>query len=377
MSSTRKLVLAANSSWYIFNFHKPLLSSLLERGYSITIVTPIDEYSEKLHNLGCNIVAVKIKNKSINPFVEIITIINLLIIYVKVKPAVVLHFTPKLNIYGAISASLLSIPCINNITGLGTAFMKKGFLNSFVKILYRYSQRSAERVFFQNQDDRDLFIRSKIINAERTDLLPGSGIDLVEFNPVDKEESETVVFLMIARLIWDKGVKEFAEAAAIVKRKFPFTRFHLVGYIDHNNPRAVPEEMIRKWESEGVLRWFGRQNDVRPYISQADCIVLPSYREGTPRTLLEAASMAKPLIAANTIGCRDPVNDGINGLLCSPKDSDSLAEQMMKMIKIGYGGRIRMGQNGRKKMESEYNVEININKYLMLITNVLTKSRCN
>jgi glycosyltransferase involved in cell wall biosynthesis len=200
-------------------------------------------------------------------------------------------------------------------------------------------------------------------------------VDTKKFAPLIRgrksEVGGQVQFLLIARLIWDKGVGEYAEAARSLKTKYPNTEFTLLGFVDWNNPSAVPEDTIHSWEREGILRWVGSQDDVRPFLSEADCVVLPSYyREGTPRTLLEAAAMAKPLIAADSIGTREPVDDGETGFLCRPRDAHDLAEKMERIINMGHESREQMGWRGREKMIREYDENIVLEKYLKAIQEI-------
>ncbi len=407
-----------------------LIRALLDQGHKVSIVAPRDEYTIRLEQAGCTFTPIRINNQGTNPVTETLTVWSYLRIYSRLKPEIILHFTPKPNIYGSMAAGMLKIPCINNISGLGTAFIREGLLGRVVRILYRLSQRSADKVFFQNKDDLDMFVASGLVKAHKAGLLPGSGVDVEKFNlrlrdlgiqrlrdwgieglgdlgieelrdsgieegrccnqssidiyqpsnegqdfqygPRESNPGTGVVFLLIARLIWDKGIREYAEAARIIKTGYPEAEFRLLGFVDENNPGAVPEETIREWEEEGILKWLGRQDDVRPYIAAADCVVLPSYyREGTPRTLLEAAAMGKPLIAADTVGTREPVQDGVTGYLCRPRDAGDLAGQMERMINIGHEKRLEMGQRGREKMEREYDENIVINKYMQVIQEIL------
>jgi glycosyltransferase involved in cell wall biosynthesis len=241
--------------------------------------------------------------------------------------------------------------------------------------MYKVSQSRAARIFFQNKDDLEQFTSKGLVPKGATELLPGSGVNTEKFAPLIRnrrsEVGGCVRFLLIARLIWDKGIGEYAEAARIIKAKYPNTEFMLLGFVDWNNPAAVPEDTIHGWQEEGILRWVGSQDDVRCFISQADCVVLPSYyREGTPRTLLEAAAMAKPLIAANSIGTREPVEDGETGFLCRPRDAEDLAHKMERIINMGRKSREQMGWLGREKMIREYDENIVIEKYLKAIREI-------
>ncbi len=381
-----RVVVSANTAWYAYSFQGAVLQMLLSQGYGVTVVAPADPFASKIRALGCDFVPLKLNNKSTNPVTELAALWRFYRTYRRLQPDAILHYTPKPNIYGSLCARALGIPSISNIAGLGNAFVPSGLLSRLltriVKLLYRASQRSAARVFFQNRDDMQLFIEAGICRPAQAELLPGSGIDLERFTPQasgadcpDADEPTPaaggdgrVRFVLIARLLWDKGVGEFAKAARAVRARYRQAEFQLVGFVDGNNPRAVPEEAIRGWESEGVLEWVGRQDDVRPFIAAADCVVLPSYyREGTPRSLLEAAASARPVIAADSIGCREPVDHGVTGLLCRPRDAADLARAMEAMIAIGAAKRAEMGRAGRAKMEREYDVRIITAAYRALV----------
>jgi glycosyltransferase involved in cell wall biosynthesis len=315
-----------------------------------------------------------LNNKSVNPLNELITIYRYYKIYKQIKPALILHYTPKPNIYGSIAALILKIPCINNIAGLGTAFTGAGLLSVVVKRMYKFSQKAVEKVFFQNKDDLKMFTEKKIVPAQKAVLLPGSGIELDKYPVRIKQEESTFRFLLIARFIWEKGIKEYVKAAESVKRSYPHVECVLLGYVDYNNPRGIPERYIHKWHNSGTVRWVGKQDDVRPYIADADCVVLPSYyREGTPRSLLEAASMGKPIIAADSIGTKEPVENGKNGLLCRPRDPYDLADKMQYMVEMETTKRIEMGMYGRLKMEREYDIRFVIDQYMESIDFIISR----
>ena len=336
-----------------------MINRLQENGYTICVVAPEDEYSDFLEKNDCRFFPITLDNKGINPIRDAQTIFAYRSTYSSLQPSVALHFTPKPNIYGSLAARTLGILCINNIAGLGNAFIKNGLLSRIVRQMYKVSQSRAARIFFQNRDDLEQFTSKRLVPKRVTELLPGSGVDTEKFAPLIRnrrsEVGGCVRFLLIARLIWDKGVGEYAEAARSLKAKYPDTEFILLGFVDWNNPAAVPEDTIYGWEEEGILRWVGSQDDVRPFLSEADCVVLPSYyREGTPRILLEAAAMAKPSIAADSIGTREPVEDGETGFLCRPRDAHDLAEKMERIINMGRESREQMGWRGREKMIRKY-----------------------
>jgi glycosyltransferase involved in cell wall biosynthesis len=269
---------------------------------------------------------------------------------------------------------LLGIPVINNITGLGAMFERSGPLNRLVGTLYRLALGRSAKVFFQNPDDRDLFVERRLIRQDEAGLLPGSGVDLEHFAPRPAPEDGQVTFLMAARLLWAKGVGEYAEAARIVRARRDDVRFRLLGPIEPNGPGAVAESDLQKWRDEGLVDYRGSAADVRLELAEADCVVLPSYyREGTPRTLLEAAAMAIPVIAADSVGCREAVRAGETGLLCAPKSPESLAEAMLAIASMPPADRRAMGQAGRAFMERCFSEEVVHRAYLDALSVALSK----
>lgn len=369
------ITISANTSWYIYNFRLNLIKEIQKLGFEVCVIAPKDEYSVKLQKEECIFVNLRLDNKSINPVSEIKVVKEYHRIYKFIKPKIALHYTPKANIYGSFAAGMLNLPCINNIAGLGNAFIKKGILSKVVSTLYFFSQRKTSLIFFQNPDDLKMFLAFRLVRAEKTVLLPGSGVDIQKFKPLilkKKSKVRPICFLLIARLIWDKGIGEFSAAARFLKKKYPELRFCLLGFVDSNNPAAVSEKQICEWEAEGILNWLGKTDDVRPYIADSTCVVLPSYyREGTPKSLLEAASMGKPLITADSVGCRQTVDVGINGYLCQPRDAEDLADKMEKIILMTPEEIDIMGQESRKKMVREFDERIVISAYLKAIADIL------
>jgi glycosyltransferase involved in cell wall biosynthesis len=281
------------------------------------------------------------------------------------RPFAYLGFTAKPNIYGSLAARMVGAKVINNVSGLGTVFIKRGPLTALLGQLYRFSLRTSSRVFFQNRDDLELFVGQGFVRRAQTGLLPGSGIDLARFKPGEnKRGAGPFRFLLVARLLWDKGVAEYVEAARIVRATHPEVRFQILGPIGVNNRTAVPFAALERWRSENLVEYLGESDDVRIAMEQADCIVLPSYREGLPRALLEGAAMGKPLIATDVPGCRDAVADGETGYLCEVRSADSLAAVMLKMLETPAAARRKMGERGQRMVEQEFCETRVIAKYL-------------
>jgi glycosyltransferase involved in cell wall biosynthesis len=366
----QKIVISSNTSWYIYNFRLNLARSLKKQGFEVILVAPKDKYSEKLkeefkyHDIFMN-------NKGTNPIEDLKTIYEFYRLYKKIKPDVVLNFTIKPNIYGTIACNFLGIKTINNITGLGSLFISQNFATKIASFLYKFSQSKADKIFFQNRDDFDMFVKEKLVQKEKCDILPGSGVDIQKFKPIKVEKDNIFRFLLIARMIWEKGIKEYVKAAKIIKQKYENVEFLLLGVVGVDNPSAINMEQIKRWEQEKIIKYLGTSDDVKTEISKVNCVVLPSYREGTSRVLLESASLEKPLITSNVPGCNNIVDDGVNGFLCKLKDSQDLANKMEKMLSLSEEDRIKMGKNGRKKMIREFDEQIVIKKYLNTIEEIL------
>lgn len=359
-----RVAIVINTSWNIYNFRLGLIGSLKEAGIEVHTIAPKDAYTELLVTNGCIHTSLKMDNTGSNPFRDFGLFFRLWRIYRCIKPDMIFHFTIKPNIYGTLAASLLRIPVINNVSGLGTVFIQKNMISSLVLMLYRFAFRFPEIVFFQNRQDRQLFIDKNLIKPLRAEVLPGSGVDLSRFIPKNSKRNSQFTFLLISRLIYDKGIQEYIEAVINLKSKGIKARFQLLGAIDTHHKRGIPAEQLKKWVNNNLVEYLGTTDDVRQFIDTADCIVLPSYREGTPKTLLEAASSGKPLIATNVPGCNNVVENNYNGFLCRKQDARDLAHKMHKMYLLNDQGLQIMGLNSRKKVEKNFDEKIVINKYL-------------
>jgi glycosyltransferase involved in cell wall biosynthesis len=367
--SRKIVVISINASWNIVNFRRGLIAALQERGFDVVALAPADAYSARFAALGVRYHPIEMDKQGVSPLRDFQLLLRYRRALKRIRPDVFLGYTAKPNVYGSLAAHALGIPVINNVSGLGTAFIKQGLLTRIVSTLYRVAFRRSSTVFFQNSEDRDMFVRAKLVGETQARLLPGSGVNLQEFQPepVCKATSDRFSFLLIARLLWDKGVCEYVTAARLVRECEPRARFQLLGFLDVANRTAVGRDDVERWVGEGVIEYLGHSDDVRPHIAGADCVVLPSYREGLPRVLLEGAAMGKPLIATDVPGCRQVVDDGLNGFLCTVRDPQSLADAMLKMLALGDAERAALGNAGRRKIETEYDQRIAIERYLAAI----------
>ena len=367
----KTIAIVINTSWNIYNFRLGLLKALQANGYKIIVIAPHDKYSQEFISLGFEYYPLTINSKGTHPVEDLKLTYSFYKLYKQIQPDVILHYTIKPNIYGTFAAALLNIPTINNIAGLGTLFVKQDIVTSIAKMLYKLSQSKAQHVFFQNNDDIQQFINDKLVTKEKCSVLPGSGIDTNKYMPREKIDNGKTTFLLIARMLWEKGIGEYVEAARQIRKKYPNCEFQLLGFLDVANRSAIAKEQMQQWEDEGVINYLGITDDVPSFIAQADCVVLPSfYREGTPRTLLESASMAKPIITTDNVGCRDVVDDGINGYICKPQDTKSLEEQIEKFLSLDQEKILLMGEKSREKMIREYDESIVIEKYNTAISKI-------
>ena len=372
----KRIVITLNTSWNIFNFRLNLARTLKETGYKVIFVAPYDRYSNLLQE-EFEYHSIYMNNKGTNPIEDIRLIFDFYRLYKKLSPDVILQYTIKPNIYGSFAAGLLGIPVISNISGLGTVFLNDSFSSKVARFLYRVALKVPKKVFFQNSHDRDLFIDAHLVKSAKTALLPGSGIDTKKFMPCleKKVPCERVTFLFVARLVKDKGLVEYVEAARkLCAQKKKQVAFYILGPYYEGNPTAIGKEQMQAWEDEGIVTYLGVSDDVQSVMHQYDCVVLPSYREGLSRVLLEAASLQKPIVTTNVPGCKEVVEDGVNGYLCELKNADSLAEQMEKIVALSHEERFCMGERGREKVLQEFDESIVIEHYAKAIVEVLESS---
>jgi glycosyltransferase involved in cell wall biosynthesis len=287
------------------------------------------------------------------------------------KPDVCLTFTIRPAIYGNMVTRRLKIPTISTITGTGPLFESKSLSYTIARQLYKWVLKKTKFVFFPNYDDLEAFIKAGYIKREQAKRVPGSGVNFEKFAPMPftRTNDGKFIFLYISRLLKDKGVMEYVEAASIVKDQFPHAEFHIIGPLWTGNKKSltVTEQELNEWIKKKWIVYHDKQVDVKPFIANADCVVMPSYREGMSNVLLEAASMARPLITTDVTGCRDIVEDGVNGLLCKVKSGPDLAEKMKQMMSLTPSEREMMGKKGREKMIREFDKKIVIQMYLQAI----------
>ncbi len=351
-----RVLIAINAAWNVVNFRAGLVRALVADGHEVIAAVPDDGALAAVEALGARVVVVPMTSASTSITGDLALLWRYVRLIRRERPDAYLGWTIKPNTYGALAARLAGVPRINNVSGLGTVFIRETWVTRVAEALYRLGLGGAATVFFHNSDDRDEFVARGLVAPECVEVLPGSGIDLAHYDPAPwpRADDGTFRFLLVARLIRDKGVHEFVEAARIVRASHPHARFGLLGFLDVDNATAISREELEGWVAEGVVEYCGAVEDVRPFLGNADCVVLPSYREGLSRVLLEAGAMARPAIATDVPGCRDVIVPGETGLLCAVRDSHSLATRMIDMLALPQERRAQMGRAAQAHIAAKY-----------------------
>lgn len=365
MNDKTTIVLVSNTPWFLYNFCKGLLRALDCRGFRVVCLVSHDEYSQRLQEeFGVTLLRMPLVGKSTSPAREGKCLFWLYGQLRELRPAFVFNFTIKANIYSGLACRALGIPYANTITGLGTAFLHDSHLFRQVRRLYGFANAGARRVFFLNPDDREVFERQGILQKIDWDMLPGAGVDVAHFAFTPLPQQGPFTFVLIARLLGDKGVREYVVAAEQVRAAHPETRFLIVGPKGVSNRTAIEDDEIDAWHARGVVEYVGAQDDVRPWLAQAHVLVLPSYREGMPSTVLEAAAMGRPAIVTDVPGCRHAVTEGETGWLCRVKDAEALATRMRDCLVMTPWALSRFGVAARRRAEKEFSQDIVVTGYL-------------
>ncbi|MBK7095917.1 MAG: glycosyltransferase family 4 protein [Saprospiraceae bacterium] len=372
-----KIAIVANTTWNIYNFRMNILEILSKNNFDIFVIAPVDKYIFYKESFP-EVTHIQLKNldrDSTNPLKDFLLLRELISLYKKIKPDLILHYTVKSNIYGGFAAGYLKIPSIAVVTGLGYAFIHNGFIKKVTKILYRYSSRFHDKVVFENIDDKTLFVEEKLIDNKKGISVKGCGVDTHFYTPSKtKTNKNKFVFTFIGRLLYDKGVVEFVEAAKIIKSKFDNVEFWMIGEIDHSNPATVKEDDLVLWVKSRTVIYHGFKDNVKKYIAQSDCVVLPSYREAIARSITEAMSMEKVVIATETAGCREAIEHGKNGLLVPVREINSLAGAMEEIINMPEETRLKMGKEGRIKAINQFDERLIAHDIFKIIMDTLKET---
>lgn len=363
----KKVLILANNDVGLYKFRKELIQELVKK-YKVYISLPDGEFIQQLKELGCEFISTPISRRGTNPITDIKLFLNYKKIIKEVQPNVVLTYTIKPNVYGGLACRMAGIPYLCNITGLGTAVENESILQKITLFLYKSALKNAECVFFQNESNKAFFSNKKIVQG-KSRLIPGSGVNLnyypiLEY-PLDKE----VNFLFIARVMKEKGIDQYLDAAKYIKEKYPHTNFHILGFCEGDY-----EEKLKKMQENGFIQYHGMQNDIREFHKFSHCTIHPTfYPEGMSNVLLESAACGRPVITTNRSGCKEIVNDGISGYIVEQQNSTDLIEKIEKFLKLSYESKVEMGISGRRKVEKEFNREIVIQAYTEEINQIFNK----
>lgn len=367
------VVMSINSAWNVLNFRLGLVRGLQEAGWRVVAIVPDEPAAARLGAHGIEHIAVPMSARGTSPLADIRLLWTYWRVLGRLRPGAYLGYTIKPNIWGTIAARLRGVPVVANVAGLGETFIGTGPVNRLVRLLYRLALKQADRVFFQNPDDRDRFVTAGIVRPDAVALLPGSGVDLARFAPPERDppvRGGAFRFLLVTRLLKAKGVADYVAAARLLRDRFPAARWQVLG-LAQTGRGAIDPETLARWSRETALEITPGAEDVRPHLQAADCVVLPTfYPEGTPRSLLEAAASGRPLIATRVPGCSEIVRDGKNGYLVPPRDPDALAAAMARMLEAGGDDLARMGAASRALAECEFDERIVIERYLAALAAV-------
>lgn len=364
---SRKILIIGTNMMNIYHHRLELIRSFLDSGYRVTVAAPQGGEVQFLEKIGCKFVNLPVDNRGTNIKNDLGLIKNLFRVYKKEKPDVILTFYTKTNIYGGIVARYMGIPYIENICGLGTSLAGEGLLSKLMGKMYRHALKRSSIVFFQNKSNIQ-FIEGKRIYNGRHILLPGSGVSLTRYKPLPYPKEEPIEFLFCSRILKEKGIEEYIEAARRIKEKYPNTLFHVVGPCE---PQYIP--IIDDAAKAEVIKYHGKVMDLHPILEKIHCTVLPSYYpEGMANILLESAASCRPVITTALPGCGETMEDNVTGFVVKEKNASSLSQAIEKFIQLSPEERERMGKEGRKKMEREFDRNIVVREYLKEINSILS-----
>ena len=365
---SKTIAVVANNCWNIYNFRQPLLRAFAQAGYRVIVIAPVDEYVRYLdHNtFAAHIPLRQLDPQGKNPLRDLLLLRELYRIFRRERPELILTFTVKPNIYGNIAARALGLRGVPTLTGLGYSFMHQSLLARTARLLYKWAMRRVGFALFHNHTDRALFSLEEVVPLQRSAVVPGSGLDTQHFRPRLKKKNGRFVFLFMGRLLYDKGIAEYAAAARRLRYRYPNAEFWVAGELDAQNPAAIPKEQMLRWVESGLLRYFGKVADVRPLLQRCDVMSLPSYREGMPRAVLEAMAMARPVITTLAPGCREAVTEEC-GWRVPVEDAESLAEAMEEAMQLPPEQLEEMGKAARRRAVRVFDERHIVRQYVELL----------
>lgn len=360
-----KILILANNDEGLYKFRKELIQKLLKKNNTVYISLPDGKYVSKLSEMGCKFVDTEIDRRGINPKTDLKLLLFYRKIIKRVKPELVITYTIKPNIYGGLICRMFRIPYAVNITGLGTAFQRSGCIKTLVTFLYKIALKKAKVVFFENTENKEVMLDMGIVKEEQTCVLNGAGVNLEEYTYCEYPSDEEIRFLFIGRVMKEKGVDELFEAAKRIKSEYKNVYFDIVGPMEDDYKGKI-DSLIQN----GIIEYYGYQQDVKPFIAKCHCFVLPSWHEGMANTNLEAAAMGRPLITSRIHGCMEAVEDGVSGLLCEKENSENLYEVLKQFVQLSEEQKRAMGEAGRKRMERVFDKKT-------VVKRTLEKTNCN
>lgn len=359
-----KIALVGNNLQMMCQFRLEIITVFVENGYDVTVIAPQDAAVTRLDGINVRFIPIAIQSRSINPLSDLALLWDLVKIYKREKFVHIYHYTTKIVLYGSIASRIASVGQTPIMTGLGYAFLQPSLLSAILLQLYKFAFRQTSEVWFLNEDDSNLFVQHKVIRSSQAFVLPSEGVDTAYYKSQSPLENQPFVFLYVGRILKDKGVVELCQAAQILRSQGVNAQIILIGKSNDSIKSAISTTQLTHWMQSGVIRYIDFQENLIPYYEQSTCVVLPSYREGVSRVLLEAASMARPIITTNVPGCRDLVEDGETGWLCAPGDAQSLAKAMLKALNTPLEQLTRMGQKNREYVLRKYDITKIVSIYL-------------
>lgn len=367
MKQGRKILFCDNVLWGLVNFRGSVIRHFVQQGDEVVLVAPQDDESIMKVDIpeGVRYIPVRLNRCSRNPFTDLIYCAHLYRIYRKEHPDYIFHYTIKPNVYGSIAARLSGINCTGMVAGLGYGLLGDGMLSRLLAVMYRYAFKYVSSIFVLNKFNYQYLLDHKFCTSAQLRLFKGGeGVDLSAYPYVREESGSPVVFLMVGRVLYDKGYREYVQAAKIVKQQYPDVRCQLLGMLDETYPAHVDEEELKRDVEEGTIEYLASTNDVMQYLGRSGVVVvLPSYFEGLSRSLMEACAVGRPIIATDIPGCRETVDEGKNGFLVKVKDSSSLAEGMLRYLSLSDAEKQAFSRHSRKKAEETFDVRQVIKEY--------------
>lgn len=357
---SKRVLILSNHFITLYNFRKELIKKLIEEKHEVFLSMPKSNENEYFQKLGCKIIETEVDRRGINPIKDFKLILNYIKIMKKVKPDIIFSYTIKPNIYGSIASNLTKYKQICNITGTGATFLKRNLVSEIAKILYKISVKKCYKVFFQNNGDKEYFVKNRMI-GKGYKVIPGSGVNLDEYEFTELPRDEEVNFIFIGRIMEIKGIEEYVECARIIKEKYKHVNFYIAGFIEEEEYKDI----INEYDSKGIISYLGFQKDIKKWIKKCHCTILPSHGgEGIPNVILESCAMGRVCIASNINGARDIIVNENTGYLFQVKCVEDLVGKVTKFIDLEFENKKKLANEARQKVEKYFDRNIIIDTYL-------------